>query len=110
MKNDNDSTAIINGAAYFDGNARLMIPRFTNQDFKGDLVIRFRYSEVLDSYTEDQLQSLVSNGDCGTDPSIVIAKIPQYVIMGAKTNKARSMAVATTVSIIISEIYMQYPK
>ena len=94
----NENASIINGAAYFDGNARLMIPQFTNRDFRGHLVIKFKYSEVIDPYTEDQLQSLVSNGDCGTDPSIVIAKLPQYVIMGAKTDRSRSMGVATMVS------------
>ena len=95
----NDGVTVRNGAAYFDGNSRLMIPRFTNQRFGGNLVISFRYKEVLNPYTLDQLQALVSNGDCGSDPSIIISKIPEYVILAAKTRTLRTLPIPTVVCI-----------
>lgn len=98
---ENHNVTIFEGAAYFDGNARLMIPRFTNQQFAGHLVIKFRYREDVDAYSYDQIQALVSNGDCGSDPSIIISKIPEYVIMAAKTRKLRTLAVPTIVSLSI---------
>ena len=104
---ESHNVSIINGAAYFDGNSRLLIPRFTNQEFGGHLVIKFKYQEVLDAYSYDQIQALVSNGDCGSDPSIIISKIPEYVIMAAKTRKLRTLAVATMVSMLWLKIVLK---
>ena len=47
--------------------------------------------------TAHALQALITNGDCGDDPSIIIAKMPGYVLCGAKTHRPKSFALPTTV-------------
>ena len=47
--------------------------------------------------TAQALQALVTNGDCGDDPSIIIAKMPGYVLCGAKTDQPKSFALPTLV-------------
>jgi hypothetical protein len=44
----NDGVRVHRGAAYFDGNSRLLINRFSNTAFHGDLVIKLRYNEDRD--------------------------------------------------------------
>ncbi|XP_060590417.1 sushi, von Willebrand factor type A, EGF and pentraxin domain-containing protein 1-like [Ruditapes philippinarum] len=92
----NDGVRVHRGAAYFDGNSRLLINRFSNTAFHGDLVIKLRYNEDRDGPTAHALQALVTNGDCGDDPSIIIAKMKGYVMCGAKTHRPKSFALPTT--------------
>ncbi|KAK3591864.1 hypothetical protein CHS0354_005067 [Potamilus streckersoni] len=85
-----------NGRGKFDGNSsRLIIPRFSNADFGGDLVIKMKYKEYIQSSKDKGLQAMMTNGDCGDDPSIVIAKVPGYVLLGTKTTQSKSFAMAT---------------
>lgn len=56
-------TVIGNGLGYFDGNARLIINRFSNIDFYTDLVIKMRYLDDPGA-SSTGLQALFSNGDC----------------------------------------------
>lgn len=88
----NEGVKAFNGSAYFDGSSRLLINRFSNTAFHGYLVIKFRYKEHLQGPKANSLQALVTNGDCGDDPSIIIAKMPGYVLCGAKTNQPKSFA------------------
>ena len=85
------------GAAYFNGNARLLINRFSNMAFGGHLVIKFRYKEDLRGSTAGSLQALVTNGDCGEDPSIIVAKMMGYVLLGSKTSSTRTFAMPVVV-------------
>ena len=88
------------GAAYFNGRARMLINRFSNMAFHGHLVIKFRYKEQLSGLTSGALQALVTNGDCGEDPSIIVAKMPGYVLLGSKTGSARTFAMPVVVSFV----------
>jgi hypothetical protein len=92
-----ENVTIHRGAALFNGNSRIMINRFANTEFYGDLVIKFRYNEFKRGSYFNKLQALVTNGDCGSDPSIIIAKMPGYVLLGAKTDTSRSFALPTLV-------------
>lgn len=94
-----ENLTIYDGAAHFNGRSRILINRFSNTEFHGDLVIKFRYKEDKQGAYFNQLQALVTNGDCGSDPSIVVAKMPGYVLLGAKTDVPKSFALPTLVSI-----------
>ncbi|XP_064612656.1 protein PIF-like [Liolophura sinensis] len=59
-------------AAYFNGNCKLIVPRFSGHDFGHRVVIRLRYKEDDDD-VQTRLQALVSNSDCSKVPSIVVA-------------------------------------
>ena len=86
------------GSAYFNGQSRLLINRFSNVAFHGHLVVKMRYKEDLRGSTAGSLQALVTNGDCGGDPSIIVAKMPGYVLLGAKTSTTKSFAMPVVVS------------
>jgi hypothetical protein len=103
-----ENVSVHNGAAYFNGNSRILINRFANTEFVGDLVIKFRYNEFKQGDYYQQLQALVTNGDCGDDPSIVIAKMPGYVLLGAKTDVSKSFAVPTLVCNMFVFILVTY--
>lgn len=86
------------GAAYFNGQARLLINRFSNTAFHGHLVIKFRYKEDLRGASANALQALITNGDCGEDPSIIVAKMMGYVLLASKTGTTRTFAMPVVVS------------
>lgn len=96
-----ENVSVSDGAAVFSGHARILVNRFANTEFFGNLVIKFRYNEFKTGAYYQQLQALVTNGDCGADPSIVIAKMPNYVLIGAKTDKPKSLALPTLVRIAV---------
>jgi hypothetical protein len=56
-------TVIGNGLGYFDGNARLIINRFSNIDFYTDFVVKMRYLDDPGA-SSSGLQALFSNSDC----------------------------------------------
>lgn len=84
--------------AYFDGRSKLIINMFANMEFGEEVVIKFRYKEDYNHPNFHDLQALVSNGDCEDDPTIIIAKLPNHVLMGAKAKTSRSFAIPTEVS------------
>jgi hypothetical protein len=43
----NEGVKVINGAGYFDGNAVLRIPRFSNTNYGDFVLIRLRYKQDL---------------------------------------------------------------
>ena len=87
------------GAAYFNGQSKILINRFSNTDFHGNLVIKMRYKEDLRDASANSLQALVTNGECGEDPSVIVAKMPGYVLLGAKTSVTKSFALPVVVSL-----------
>ena len=87
------------GAAYFNGQSKILINRFSNTDFRGNLVIKMRYKEDLRGASANSLQALVTNGECGEDPSVIVAKMPGYVLLGAKTSVTKSFALPVVVSL-----------
>ena len=62
-----------------------------------NLIERNKYTYDSQVPTGKSLQALVTNGDCGDDPSIIIAKMPGFVLCGAKTNVPKSFALPTIV-------------
>lgn len=60
-----------NGLGYFDGNAKLVIPRFPEMHSASTFVIKMRY---LDAPTK-HMQGLLSNGDCEREqPTMFMVK------------------------------------
>ncbi|KAH3888655.1 sushi, von Willebrand factor type A, EGF and pentraxin domain-containing protein 1-like [Dreissena polymorpha] len=105
-----ENVSVSDGAAMFNGHSRILVNRFANTEFFGNLVIKFRYNEFKTGSYYQQLQALVTNGDCGADPSIVIAKMPNFVLIGAKTDKPKSLALPTTDKVWKEVIYIHDEK
>ncbi|KAL4224775.1 Sushi [Mactra antiquata] len=106
----NFGVRVIDGAAYFDGNSRLIVNMFSNTDYGEHLVIKFRYQEPIQGNYFGDLQALVTNGDCEDDPSVIIAKMPGYVLMGAKADSPASFAVPTMDQPWKDVVYYKSPK
>ena len=92
---------LYNGAAYFRGNSKLLVEPFrpkANDD--GTFIVKLRYREDLRRRRMWGLQSLVTNGHCGRDASVVITKVPGKVFVGAEaSNMTKYFYLPTTVSI-----------
>ncbi|KAK6191895.1 hypothetical protein SNE40_003474 [Patella caerulea] len=65
----NEGVIVEDGAAYFDGNSALRIPRFSNVDFGTTLKIQLKYK--LDG-APTEAQAIITNGDCGATSSVFI--------------------------------------
>ena len=95
---------LYNGAAYFRGNSKLLVEPFrpkANDD--GTFIVKLRYREDLRRRRMWGLQSLVTNGHCGRDASVVITKVPGKVFVGAEaSNMTKYFYLPTTVSMICS--------
>jgi hypothetical protein len=68
---NNQGVEVRDGMASFNGNSRLLIPRFTNVEFGKTFVIRLRYKEQ-EKLKFNESQALVNNGDCGDFGSVQI--------------------------------------
>ncbi|XP_050410803.1 protein PIF [Patella vulgata] len=66
---DNYGAIIQNGNAYFNGNASIKILTLANVDFRSKINIMVRYRNEFYTFQE---QAVVTNGDCGKQPSISI--------------------------------------
>ncbi|XP_050410598.1 protein PIF-like [Patella vulgata] len=66
---DNYGATIRNGKAYFNGNAIIRILTLANVDFLSKVNIKVKYSQTSNSF---ETQAVVTNGDCGKQPSISI--------------------------------------
>ena len=92
---------LYNGAAYFRGNSKLLVEPFRPKtDDDGTFIVKLRYREDLRRRNMWGLQSVVTNGHCGQDASIVVTKVPGKVFVGAEsTNMTKYYYLPTTVSI-----------
>lgn len=86
---NNQGVEIKDGLAIFNGDSRLLIPRFTNVDFGKTFVIRLRYRE-LEKLKFNESQALVNNGDCGDFGSIQIFTKRNSIGYVVKTTKEPS--------------------
>lgn len=85
----NENVEIKNGVAVFNGNdSRLIIPRFTNLEHSDTVIIKVKYSSKHETWT-GMARAIVSNADCGTFPSIMLAEDKSNVYFGVGTNIAR---------------------
>ncbi|KAL5006176.1 hypothetical protein ScPMuIL_017334 [Solemya velum] len=76
-----ESDVGIHGAGYFDGNSRLMIPRFSNLDVESYLRIQFKYKETVESRIP---MALVINGDCGSLGTVGVVQDSEKVYFGLR--------------------------
>ena len=92
---------LYNGAAYFRGNSKLLVEPFRpKRNDDGTFIVKLRYREDLRRRRMWGLQSLVTNGHCGRDASVVITKVPGKVFVGAEaTNMTKYFYLPTTVNI-----------
>ena len=72
-----------NGVAIFTGNDRLIVPRFTNIETK-TLVIKVTYTSAPSS----SARAIVSNSDCGNEPSIIIYEDNRNIHFGVGTSES----------------------
>ena len=73
-----------NGVAIFTGNDRLIVPRFTNIETK-TLVIKVKYTSAPSS----SARAIVSNSDCGNEPSIIIYEDNINIYFGVGTSESQ---------------------
>ncbi|XP_062621271.1 sushi, von Willebrand factor type A, EGF and pentraxin domain-containing protein 1-like isoform X4 [Saccostrea cucullata] len=77
----NNNVSVVQGVAYFNGEAELVIPRFSNFDYK-ELVIAFTFLETPPS---QEVTALVSNSDCcSSTPTLAMVKSYKSVHFLAK--------------------------
>ena len=81
----NGRVEVKNGAGVFTGNNRLIIPRFTNLEHTATLVIKIKFTSAATSSSAQR--ALVSNSDCGTQPSILITEDNQNVYFSVGTSQ-----------------------
>ena len=79
----NEFTEVDGGFGLFNGKSRLIVPRFTNLGGVGTLVIKAKYTS--DKMNMSAPRAVVSNSDCGNDPSILIIEDDHMIHFGVKT-------------------------
>ncbi|XP_045175766.2 protein PIF-like [Mercenaria mercenaria] len=86
-----EGVSVYRGAAYFRGNSRLVIDRLRpSKNDEGVLIIKMRFREDKRRRRFVRgLQGLVTNGHCGKEPSVVIAKLQNKILLGAEANISR---------------------
>lgn len=107
---NNQGVVIKNGEATFNGDSRLLIPRFTNVDFGKTFVIRLRYKEQ-EKLKFNESQALVNNGDCGDFGSIQIFTKRNsigYVVKTTKEPSHVSLQIHKPVSIKKNNTVIEY--
>lgn len=70
------------GYGYFNGDAKLVIPRFANFETYTDFIVKMKYLDT----PSDRLEALLSNGDncCDHIPSVALVKSRRNVHYMAK--------------------------
>ena len=71
------------GYGRFNAKSRLTVPRFTNIGGVDTLVIKAKYTS--DKMNMSSPRAIVSNSDCGNDPSILIIEDDERIHFGVKT-------------------------
>ncbi|XP_048241497.1 SCO-spondin-like isoform X8 [Haliotis rufescens] len=89
----NDGVKVRNGVGYFDGKSGLRIPRFANAGLGSTVYIRIRYRG---EGSATRKQALLSNGDCGKDSSITIARGPASTYFGVRSEANKSAGVSVS--------------
>ncbi|KAL5006241.1 hypothetical protein ScPMuIL_015047 [Solemya velum] len=86
----NENVIVQNGVGFFNGHSRLLIPRFSNFNSQSDIVIKLRYKEApgyMYGSTKNGvgIESLITNGDCGSPATLIIAKSQNHLHFGLRT-------------------------
>ena len=83
-----------NGAVCFHGESAVVVPRFANAEIGKTLDIHLRFKST-ENLKGNELHAVVYNGDCGMDPSVVVAIAKDKIVftLRNKSNKTRSTSV-----------------
>ncbi|KAK3103893.1 hypothetical protein FSP39_022714 [Pinctada imbricata] len=79
----NNNVTFGQGVAKFDGTSRLRVPQLSNVDYGEAVVLKIKFRETRD--TSNKAQAIISNGDCGNNASILVAKDAEKITFGAET-------------------------
>ena len=79
----NNNVSFTGGVAKFTGESRLRVPQLSNVDYGEAVVLKIKFRES--PTTAKESQAIVSNGDCGNNASILIAKNEEQIIFAAET-------------------------
>ena len=99
----NENVVVEDGSAYFDGNSRLIIPRFTNLENSDSVVIVVKYTST-GTLEAGERRAIVSNSDCHQTPSIMITEDDETVEFGVRTSAEMSYVSATQTKDMDKEI------
>lgn len=74
----------------FGGTGHLHVNRYSNSDWKEDLVIQFSFMTLPPATTDGAREGLVSNADCCFQPSISISldRAGSQIIFGIETDQS----------------------
>ena len=101
----NEFVEVDAGFGRFNGKSRLIVPRFTNFGGISTLVIKAKYTS--DKMNMSAPRAVVSNSDCGNDPSILITEDDDRIHFGVRTtatNYFLSTSVPRRVRSVTSDI------
>ena len=101
----NQNVNVTNGIAKFDGKSLLRVPQLSNVDLGGTVVLRLRIKDTRRKKLDKRStrpQAIVSNGDCGNNASLLVAKEEDAIIFGAQADGGHftSFEIPTPVSSI----------
>lgn len=84
----NQNVDVANGIAKFDGKSLLRVPQLSNVDLGGTVVLRLRIKDTNKNKRSPSArpQAIISNGDCGNNASLLVAKENDAIIFGAKAD------------------------
>ncbi|XP_052064771.1 protein PIF-like [Mytilus californianus] len=85
----NQNVDVKNGIAKFDGKSLLRVPQLSNVDLGGTVVLRLRIKDTRRKKLDKRStrpQAIVSNGDCGNNASLLVAKEEDAIIFGAQAD------------------------
>ena len=99
----NEGVLVKDRRAYFNGNSRLTINRFSNAWWGATVYIYFRYKSL--SAGSGARQALLSNGDCQARPSLAVCVGPRGVDFYAETSNS-SMPANITVPYGPSNVWL----
>jgi hypothetical protein len=92
----NENVEIADGVAKFNGvSSRLIVPRFTNLEHSTTVIIRVNYTSG--NMTAQGEHAIVSNGDCGNVPSILLTEDANNTIYGVGTSSQHGHLISLAV-------------
>lgn len=83
-----------NGEVCFQGDGAIVVPRFANAEIGKRLYISLRFKPT-EELIGNEMQAVVYNGDCGMDPSVVVAAKKDKILykLRNKSNSTRTLEI-----------------
>lgn len=87
----------------FHGDGAVVVPRFANAEIGKtlDISLRFKSSDKL---IGNELQAVVYNGDCGMDPSIVVAIAKDKIVYTLRNKDNRTISLSIDMPVKVNEL------